>query len=118
MFCFQNKMATQPTTTVNSNDDDDGLESVLGEDDEFQEAALFVQNNLSLFSRDDLLYLYARFKQVYFISFNPQSLNLIFFRSPLVILTYLDQVILVLKPKRNGKEDSHRGELNESNNEI
>ena len=44
--------------------DDDGLESVLGDDDEFQEAALFVQNNLSLFSRDDLLYLYARFKQV------------------------------------------------------
>lgn len=45
-------------------DDDDGLDSVLGEDDEFQEAALFVQNNLSLFSQDDLLYLYARFKQV------------------------------------------------------
>ncbi|CAF0733078.1 unnamed protein product [Adineta ricciae] len=44
--------------------DDDGLESVLGDDDEFQEAALFVQNNLSLFSRDDLLYLYARFKQI------------------------------------------------------
>ncbi|CAF0886327.1 unnamed protein product [Adineta steineri] len=48
------------TTT---NDDEDGLESVLGDDDEFQEAALFVQNNLQLFSRDDLLYLYARFKQ-------------------------------------------------------
>lgn len=44
--------------------EDDGLDSVLGEDDEFQEAALFVQNNLSLFSRDELLYLYARFKQV------------------------------------------------------
>ncbi len=49
-----------------TNHDDDGLESVLGDDDEFQEAALFVQNNLSLFSRDDLLYLYARFKQVNF----------------------------------------------------
>jgi hypothetical protein len=47
-----------------NNDDDDGLESVLDDNDEFQEAALFVQNNLSLFSRDDLLYLYARFKQV------------------------------------------------------
>ncbi|CAF4376391.1 unnamed protein product, partial [Adineta steineri] len=46
-----------------TNDDDDGLESVLGDDDEFQEAALFVQNNLQLFSRDDLLYLYARFKK-------------------------------------------------------
>lgn len=56
-------MAAQPTTMVYS-DNDDGLESVLGEDDEFQEAALFVQNNLSLFTRDDLLYLYARFKQV------------------------------------------------------
>ncbi|CAF3379310.1 unnamed protein product [Rotaria socialis] len=51
-------------TTDNKTDDNDGLESVLGDDDEFQEAALFVQNNLSLFSRDDLLYLYARFKQV------------------------------------------------------
>ncbi|UJR26788.1 hypothetical protein I4U23_008101 [Adineta vaga] len=50
--------------TTATNDNDDGLESVLGDDDEFQEAALFVQNNLSLFSRDDLLYLYARFKQV------------------------------------------------------
>jgi acyl-CoA-binding protein len=49
---------------IATNSDDDGLESVLGDDDEFQEAALFVQNNLSLFSRDDLLYLYARFKQV------------------------------------------------------
>ena len=45
---------------------DDGLESVLEDDDEFQEAALFVQNNLSLFSRNDLLDLYARFKQVKF----------------------------------------------------
>jgi hypothetical protein len=45
-------------------DDHDGLESVLSDDDEFQEAALFVQNNLSFFSRDDLLYLYGRFKQV------------------------------------------------------
>ena len=54
--CFRFQMAT--------NIDDDGLESVLGDDDEFQEAALFVQNNLQLFSRDDLLYLYARFKQV------------------------------------------------------
>ncbi len=54
--CFRFQMAT--------NTDDDGLESVLGDDDEFQEAALFVQNNLPLFSRDDLLYLYARFKQV------------------------------------------------------
>jgi hypothetical protein len=52
------------TKNISTNNDDDGLESVLGEDDEFQEAALFVQNNLSLFSRDDLLYLYARFKQV------------------------------------------------------
>lgn len=50
--------------TTTSTIDDDGLESVLGDDDEFQEAALFVQNNLSLFSQDDLLYLYARFKQV------------------------------------------------------
>ena len=48
-----------------SEQEDDGLESVLNdEDDEFQEAALFVQNHLPLFSRDDLLYLYARFKQV------------------------------------------------------
>ena len=54
-------MAASNRSTV---DDEDGLESVLGDDDEFQEAALFVQNNLSLFSRDDLLYLYARFKQV------------------------------------------------------
>jgi len=52
------------TKNISTNNDDDGLESVLGDDDEFQEAALFVQNNLSLFSRDDLLYLYARFKQV------------------------------------------------------
>jgi len=51
------------TTQNISTDNDDGLESVLGDDDEFQEAALFLQNNLSLFSRDDLLYLYARFKQ-------------------------------------------------------
>ena len=51
-------------TTCTPADADDGLESVLGDDDEFQEAALFVQNNLSLFSRDDLLYLYARFKKV------------------------------------------------------
>ena len=51
-------------TTLTPAAADDGLESVLGDDDEFQEAALFVQNNLSLFSRDDLLYLYARFKQV------------------------------------------------------
>jgi hypothetical protein len=51
---------------ISTTNDDDGLESVLGDDDEFQEAALFVQNNLSLFSRDDLLYLYARFKQVTF----------------------------------------------------
>ncbi|CAF3852006.1 unnamed protein product [Rotaria sp. Silwood1] len=56
-------MTTKNISTANNNDDD-GLESVLGDDDEFQEAALFVQNNLSLFSRDDLLYLYARFKQV------------------------------------------------------
>jgi hypothetical protein len=49
---------------ISTTNDDDGFESVLGDDDEFQEAALFVQNNLSLFSRDDLLYLYARFKQV------------------------------------------------------
>ncbi|CAF2956791.1 unnamed protein product [Rotaria sp. Silwood2] len=55
---------TTKNISANNNDDDDGLESVLGDDDEFQEAALFVQNNLSLFSRDDLLYLYARFKQV------------------------------------------------------
>lgn len=48
-----------------SEQEDDGLESVLNDDeDEFQEAALFVQNHLPLFSRDDLLYLYARFKQV------------------------------------------------------
>ena len=48
-----------------SEQEDDGLDSVLNEeDDEFQEAALFVQNHLPLFSRDDLLYLYARFKQV------------------------------------------------------
>ena len=52
------------TNNTNDDDDDDGLESVLGDDDEFQEAALFVQNNISLFSRDDLLYLYARYKQV------------------------------------------------------
>jgi acyl-CoA-binding protein len=57
-------MTTQNISIPNNNDDD-GLESVLGDgDDEFQEAALFVQNNLTLFSRDDLLYLYARFKQV------------------------------------------------------
>jgi acyl-CoA-binding protein len=49
---------------MTTNDDEDGLASVLGDDDEFQEAALFVQNNIPLFSRDDLLYLYARFKQV------------------------------------------------------
>ena len=59
-FFFQ-KMTSKNISTTNDND---GFESVLGDDDEFQEAALFVQNNLSLFSRDDLLYLYARFKQV------------------------------------------------------
>ena len=61
-------------TTSNDDADDDGLESVLGGDDEFQEAALFVQNNLLLFSRNDLLYLYARFKQVKFE--NPFSINI------------------------------------------
>lgn len=60
IFClFSFIMAKQ------SEQEDDGLESVLNDDeDEFQEAALFVQNHLPLFSRDDLLYLYARFKQV------------------------------------------------------
>jgi hypothetical protein len=60
-----------------TNDDDDGLESVLGDDDEFQEAALFVQNNLSLFSRDDLLYLYARFKQVNFLNISKRYKNIL-----------------------------------------
>lgn len=63
--------------------DDDGLESVLGEDDDFQEAALFVQNNLSLFSRDDLLYLYSRFKQVDLIDRGIVCLHL--FRLPWVM---------------------------------
>ncbi len=60
----EKKMATKNISTTN--DDEDGLASVLGDDDEFQEAALFVQNNLPLFSPDNLLYLYARFKQVNF----------------------------------------------------
>lgn len=75
---------TTTTNTVTSkrnnkdDDDDDGLESVLGDDDEFQEAALFVQNHLSLFSQDDLLYLYARFKQVnqrYNLCLNSKSIS-------------------------------------------
>lgn len=63
-FAFRKMTTENRSTHQHNDDDDDGLESVLGDDDEFQEAALFVQNNLSLFSRDDLLYLYARFKQV------------------------------------------------------
>lgn len=69
-------MTAQQTTTAHA--DDDGLESVLGDDDEFQEAALFVQNNLPLFSRDDLLYLYARFKQVDFVSHDLHHYEIIF----------------------------------------
>ncbi|CAF1122482.1 unnamed protein product [Didymodactylos carnosus] len=45
-----------------SNNNDD-LQSFV-DDDLFEEAAAFVQSHLPLFSKDDLLYLYARYKQV------------------------------------------------------